>query len=86
LRKWNCAATHIQRVYRGHLGRERHHSITRARDTALRMAYFNHKATLIQKRFRGYYSRKYVHSFYARKEFLLDVMAKATDVKQHLSE
>jgi hypothetical protein len=70
LRRWNRAATDVQRLYRGHLGRVRFKIKQVEVGKEIRLAFFNAKATLIQRVYRGFYSRKYVHSFYDRKHFI----------------
>lgn len=60
----------IQRIYRGHLGREHFHECRRKRDYELRMQYFNAHAIYMQRIYRGYWSRKYIMDFYARKAFI----------------
>lgn len=70
MRLWHHMALFIQRVYRGHLGREYFHECRRKRDYELRMEYFNAHAIYIQRVFRGYWSRKYIMDYYARKAFI----------------
>ena len=71
LRRWNRAATDIQRLYRGHLGRVRFKLKQIEVGKENRLAFFDAKATAIQRVYRGFHSRKYVHSFYDRKRFIV---------------
>jgi len=43
-------------------------------------------ATIIQKYFRGFYDRKYKHDFYARKQYLANVVKKNSEVMRELNE
>ncbi|XP_024357361.1 uncharacterized protein [Physcomitrium patens] len=70
MRLWHESAKIIQRIYRGHLGREHYHECERKKDHELRMSYFNYHANYIQKCYHGYWSRKYICDYYARKAFI----------------
>jgi hypothetical protein len=67
---WRRHAMTLERVYRGHLGRNFYEDTQQERDARTRRAFWNSNAALVQKIFRGFYSRKHVHNFYLRKAYL----------------
>lgn len=73
---WRARAITLERVYRGHLGRNTYEETQQDRDDRTRRAFWNSSATLVQKLWRGFYSRKHVHNFYLRKAYL-DSVAQA---------
>ena len=70
-----AAATKIQALQRGHVGRKFAAARRLARDREERLAYFGRAAGVIQKWWRGYWCRTHVHSFSARKKYINDVLA-----------
>jgi len=74
----------IERVTRGHLGRQRGRRLRIARDIGLQRDYFHAYATTIQLRFRGFHSRKYLHNFYARKAYIDAVLHKGDAIRTQL--
>ena len=76
----------IQRVYRGHLARERCKKVREVANSEIRMGFFHYQAHVIQKSFRGYYSRRYYHDFFARKAYINSIMNKSEALKQQLQE
>ena len=76
----------IQRVYRGHLARERCKKVREVANSEIRMGFFHYQAHIIQKSFRGYYSRRYYHDFFARKAYINSIMNKSEALKRQLQE
>lgn len=70
-----AAATKIQALRRGHVGRKVTAARRLARDREERQTYFGRAAGVIQKWWRGYWCRTHVHSFSARKKYINDVLA-----------
>jgi len=83
---WRAQAIAIERVYRGHLGRNHYEDTQQDRDARTRRAFWNSSAALVQKIFRGYYSRKYVHNFYLRKAYLDSVAQTGHERRAELAE
>jgi len=83
---WAEHAAFIERVARGHLGRQ----VARRRFNQLELVrqrtFFDAFATAIQLRFRGYHSRKYLHNFYARKAYVTAVVQKGDAVRAQLQQ
>ena len=52
----------------------------------MQFEFFSQMATTIQKYYRGFYDRKYKHDFYARKQYLLNVVKKNEEVMQELNQ
>ena len=67
---WRARAISLERVYRGHLGRNYYEDTQQERDARTRRAFWNSSAALVQKIWRGFFSRKHVHNFYLRKAYL----------------
>eukprot|EP00899_Mesostigma_viride_P021904 jgi/Mesvir1/29715/Mv00948-RA.1 len=84
LRRLHRTATLIQRMYRGHLGRDRADVARREYNRRMRTQYFNHAAGTIQRWYRGYHSRKFKHSFLARKAYIQSVLAKTDVLKSEM--
>lgn len=80
------AATEIERVFRGHMGRnarrERQAQHAYRRDMAL----WNYFAVQVQKSFRGYYSRKYRKDLAKRRRYLRGVEAVGDEVREKTKE
>lgn len=74
----------VERIARGHLGRQRARRLRIERDTQLQREFFDSFATTIQLRFRGFHSRKYLHNFYARKAYVDAVLRKGESLKGQL--
>lgn len=83
---WAEHALVIERVSRGHLGRQRARGERIERDLLRQRAFFNAFATAIQLRFRGFHSRKYLHNFYARKAYVTAVVQKGDEVRARLQQ
>eukprot|EP00274_Cyanoptyche_gloeocystis_P005097 CAMPEP_0196654394 /NCGR_PEP_ID=MMETSP1086-20130531/4092_1 /TAXON_ID=77921 /ORGANISM="Cyanoptyche gloeocystis , Strain SAG4.97" /LENGTH=339 /DNA_ID=CAMNT_0041986119 /DNA_START=67 /DNA_END=1086 /DNA_ORIENTATION=+ len=84
LKKKHGKAVIIQRIFRGHLGRQKYARICKDQIMQERMSYFYQAATAVQRIFRGYYSRKYIHNYYLRKSYLASVMSKTSTVLQDI--
>lgn len=82
----SALAVTIQRWYRGHLGRRRFHEELEAHMRRVRIAYFDAHATTIQRHFRGWHSRRYRFDFRKRKAYLIEVHAKAQEVRELLAQ
>ena len=80
------ACRSIQRVYRGHLARDKCARLEDAKRSDIRMGFFHYQAHIVQKSFRGYYSRRYYHDFYARKAYISSIMHKSDALKRQLQE
>ena len=82
LRSLLRATVHVQRLWRGYLGRMRFDTYRAHADEALRKVYFTAAATEIQRIYRGHLSRVHIHSFYARKAYLQAVASRSDDVNR----
>lgn len=80
----SLAATEIQRVFRGHLGRERVKYFFYEREQIRQFARFQYFALQLQKCFRGYYSRKYRRNHARRKQYIKDVIDVGEKVRSML--
>ncbi|KAJ3342938.1 Mitochondrial dicarboxylate transporter [Gonapodya sp. JEL0774] len=78
--------TVIQRIFRGHLGRQEYTKLVREREEAILMNLRNTMATRIQRVWRGHISRTNVFSYYARKEYIKQVQRKTQQMKMMLEE
>jgi len=86
LAEWNGNALHVQRVYRGHVGRVLVSAARRERRIYWQRVYFSHCATSIQKWFRAYHSRRYKHNYYARKAYIAAVVGKSDSLRRELEQ
>jgi hypothetical protein len=80
-----AASIQVQRVFRGYLGRNKSARALAATKRAARMGFFHYQASQVQKLFRGYYSRRYYHDFFARKQYIQDVVVKSEKLKVELA-
>ena len=76
----------MQRVYRGYRGRVRFLSKKIEEHEERQRQIIAHFAVIVQSRFRGYYSRKWISDFYAQKCYLMQVHAKAEQVRKMADE
>ena len=76
----------VERVSRGHLGRQEMRRKRIARNLLRQRAFFDAYATAIQLRFRGFHSRKFLHNFYARKAYVTAVVQKGEEVRARLQQ
>jgi len=83
---WTEHSLLVERVSRGHLGRQKARRARIERDLLRQRAYFDVFATQIQLRFRGFHSRKYLHNFYARKAYVTAVVQKGDEVRSRLQQ
>jgi len=83
---WGEHALLVERISRGHLGRQEARRERIRRDLQRQKAYFDAFATAIQLRFRGFHSRKYLHNFYARKAYVTAVVQKGDEVRARLQQ
>jgi len=83
---WAEHALLMERVSRGHLGRQLARRKRIERDLLRQRAFFDAYATAIQLRFRGFHSRKYLHNFYARKAYVTAVVQKGDEVRTRLQQ
>lgn len=74
----------IQRVFRGHKGRDKVKNAKKSKQVSRQVALFQYFSVQIQKIFRAFYSRKYKNNFYKRKTYLLTVAAKGTEMRQQM--
>jgi len=74
----------VERITRGHLGRQCARRLRIVRDTKRQRDYFDAFAATIQLRFRGFHSRKYLHNFYARKAYIDAVLHKGDAIRTQL--
>ena len=81
---WDYHGLIVERIVRGHLGRQKARRMRIARDSFLQRTYFDIYATTIQLRFRGFHSRKYLHNFHARKAYVDAVVHKGDAVRAQL--
>ncbi|CAK9061095.1 unnamed protein product [Durusdinium trenchii] len=81
-----AAASLIQRMVRGCLGRKKAREVSDERKNRLKLHFFHHCACTIQRVFRGRWSRKRVHSFYGRKVYLEKVEKRGVWTKAFLIE
>ena len=79
------ACVEIERVFRGHCGRERARAAREQRAATEESGVFQYYATVIQRAFKGYYSRKYVHDFFARKAYIESIKQKSEELRDQLS-
>lgn len=75
----------IQRVFRGHQGRNLTNDARRARAAHEESSIYHYYATLIQRVFKGFYSRRYKHDFYARKAYIQSIKQKSEELRNQLS-
>jgi hypothetical protein len=80
------AATEIERVHRGHMGRKKSRHQLKKRNESRLLSMFFFFAIQLQRTFRGYYSRKYKHNFYNRKKYLQQLVVKGEEVRGRLTE
>ena len=80
------ATRFIQRVARGRQARNRCKSILFDRENKKNNVFFDYCAMTIQKFFRGHWSRKNVHSFYARKAYLQNIVEKGEKTTSYLRD
>ena len=83
---WAEHALLVERVSRGHLGRQEMRRKRIARNLLRQRAFFDAYATAIQLRFRGFHSRKFLHNFYARKAYVTAVVQKGEEVRARLQQ
>lgn len=83
---WTEHALEVERVTRGHLGRQVTRRLRIERDLLRQRAFFDAYATCIQLRFRGFHSRKFLHNFYARKAYVTAVVQKGDEVRSRLAQ
>lgn len=83
---WRARAITLERVYRGHLGRNHYEDTQQQRDARTRRAFWNSSAALVQKIWRGFYSRKHIHNFYLRKAYLDSVAQTGQERRAELDE
>jgi hypothetical protein len=83
---WRRQAITVERVYRGHLGRNLYEDEQVLRDARTRRAFWNSNAALVQKIWRGFFSRKHVHNFYLRKAYLDSVALTGQQRREELNE
>jgi len=83
--KHECAQR-VQRTFRGSLARVKTKAIRKFRMEIESMAYFHYQAAAIQRVFRGFYSRRYTHDFYARKQFIQDVVKTSEKLRESLAD
>lgn len=83
---WSYHVLIMERISRGHLGRQTARRLRIARDTRQQREFFDAFATAIQLRFRGFHSRKYRHNFYARKAYVDAVVRKGDVLKTQLQQ
>lgn len=83
---WAEHALKVERVTRGHLGRQTARRLRIERDLIRQRAFFDAYATAIQLRFRGFHSRKFLHNFYARKAYVTAVVQKGEEVRTRLQQ
>ena len=76
----------VERITRGHLGRQQARLARIARDVRLQREFFDAFATTIQLRFRAFHSRKYLHNFYARRAYVDAVVHKGEALKAQLQQ
>ena len=74
----------VERITRGHLGRQCARRLRIVRDTKRQRDYFDAFAAPMQLRFRGFHSRKYLHNFYARKAYIDAVLHKGDAIRTQL--
>ena len=74
------AATEVERVFRGHLGRIRARNALQDRTEARQICLFQYFAIQMQRSFRGYYSRKYKRNHASRKAYVRTVIDKNNQV------
>jgi len=86
LADWRARAISLERVYRGHLGRNYYEDMQQQRDARTRRAFWNSSAALVQKIWRGFYSRKNIHNFYLRKAYLDSVAQTGQERRAELEE
>ena len=80
-----AASIQVQRVFRGHLGRTKSARALAGAKRDARMGFFHYQASQVQKFFRGYYSRRYYHDFFARKNYIQEVIVKSNKLKVELA-
>ena len=89
VRSWKtgmvAASIQVQRVFRGFMGRNKSAAALAETKRAARMGFFHYQATQVQKLFRGYYSRRYYHDFFARKNYIQEVVIKSEKLKVELA-
>jgi hypothetical protein len=66
---YSYTAREIERVFRGHMGRQRSRAARRARAEQRNFYFLHFLCIQMQRCFRGYYSRKYKHNQERRKEY-----------------
>ena len=86
LKRRILAALMVQKWFKGYKDRINLVQRKRDRDRSERLAFFNAVATSVQRRFRGFWSRKHLHNFYARKAYLVQVMAATERAKADMEE
>jgi hypothetical protein len=80
------AATEIERVFRGHMGRNARRERQSQQVYRRNVALWNYFAVQIQKSFRGYYSRKYRKDHAKRKRYLQRVEAVGNEMRARTRE
>lgn len=78
------AAVKVERVFRGHVGRNNRRARERELATSLSEGKRNYCAVQIQKNFRGYHSRKYKKDHGKRKRYLASVVQKGEEVRANM--
>ena len=82
----SCAATKIERVHRGHMGRKKSRMQLKIKNETRLLSMFFYYALQLQRSFRGYYSRKYKHNFFSRKRYIQGLVAKGEEVRARLRD
>ncbi|XP_002129077.2 spermatogenesis-associated protein 17 [Ciona intestinalis] len=86
IRHLNASAVHIQRYWRGYMGRVFCRIRIKHLVMIIRMNLYNAMAVRIQKHWRGFIVRKYTYNFYARKRYFEALNAKNQVVRNELAE
>lgn len=79
-------AREIQRVYRGHAGRQRVRQIISLKNEARLLHIYHYYALQVQKSFRGYYSRKYKQDHSSRKKYLKSVEEVGEKIRESMRQ
>ncbi|XP_014673746.1 PREDICTED: spermatogenesis-associated protein 17-like [Priapulus caudatus] len=86
LRYLNDSAVHIQKIWRGYVGRKMYRQHLAHLVANMKQEYYNSMAFKIQKIWRGYYTRKYIFNFYQRRKYLDNLQIKNEVIRNYLEE
>ncbi|KAI9340579.1 hypothetical protein BDR26DRAFT_353867 [Obelidium mucronatum] len=81
LKKMRHLAETVQRIWRGHQGRQRAIAERKRIEHEKLLAFWNTMATRIQKIWKGYWSRKSKFNYEARKQYLAQIVVKMEEMR-----